>query len=254
MIDDKQIEPKEADTRSRFVKIESMFACSSKVMGVTGTRESTSQMKKDYESTATDTNNAVFTTSCIEDGEPEMDDHNNVKESTNDSNNGASETDSSNSKRKNERIKKAGVAVAGGALITAGIPLIPVLCAGELMIIGGMALLATEFDGARNVLHKGREKLNQFASKDDERDESDDTNIHTKHESNHAVKTEDTMYKADHSVAVGENEDGTDKTVLSKFSKKFKQSMRKMVRNDILPMIDKFAPVQTAEEKSEKNE
>ena len=144
---------------------------------------------------------------------------------------------------RNKNIKKAGVAVAGGALITAGIPLIPVLCAGELMIIGGMALLATEFDSAKNILDKGREKLTQFALKDDE-DANSKSNVDKVDEKVTSSDHEKILLKNDHgkeiNFPINKKNDVDQK--LRNVSKKVQRSLRTMVKKDILPIIDKFAP------------
>ncbi len=159
------------------------------------------------------------------------------------------ETDISISYR-NKAIKKASVAVAGGALITAGVPLIPVLCAGELMIVGGMALLATEFDSAKNVLHKGRKRLEQFASKEEEEGIGDadsvngEKNVLENNDQDPSDVMRDAEKKNNETITTSQSEQRKSKASeeLSKISKKLQSSMRKMVKHDILPVIDKFAP------------
>lgn len=56
-------------------------------------------------------------------------------------------------------LRKAGVAVAGGTMVGVGIPLIPLPGPGELIIVGGVALLATEFPAAQKVLDDARDKV-----------------------------------------------------------------------------------------------
>mmetsp|Transcript_6398 Transcript_6398/g.7179 ORF Transcript_6398/g.7179 Transcript_6398/m.7179 type:complete len:238 (-) Transcript_6398:157-870(-) len=155
-------------------------------------------------------------------------------------------------KRQN-MLRKASVAVGGGALVTVGVPLIPVFCVGEVMIIGGMALLATEFDSAKSVLNKGREKLDQFASADDEKDNNDGDNN----------SGDDIVYvKVTHSPNEGEcSEASISCSVLNeceeekryvKMLKSAKKSLRGMVKNDILPLMDKYV-MQSTEHDDEKS-
>jgi hypothetical protein len=145
--------------------------------------------------------------------------------------------------KRKKNMKKVGVAVAGGALITAGIPLIPVLCAGELMIIGGMALLATEFDSAKKVMDKGREKLTEFAEK--EEDGGLDPNRINEGEPHDLQLNEEVTNKS--------GNDEVDSSVEKrgvKIARNVKRSLRNMVKNDVLPMLDKIAPVKNGDEET----
>lgn len=151
----------------------------------------------------------------------------NQNDNDNDNNNDSDKT------ARNKTIKKVGVAVAGGALITAGIPLIPVLCAGELMIIGGLGLLATEFDSAKLALNKGREKLVEFA--ENQEDEL------TQNDKNSSIVVE----AKDMNIVNEKSASDSRQDKVKKFGKNIRQSLRNMVKNDVLPMMDKFAPVET---------
>ena len=154
------------------------------------------------------------------------------------------ETDQNHDKfsQRKKNLRKAGVAVAGGALITVGVPLIPVLCTGELMIIGGMALLATEFDSAKKVLTKGKEKLVEFAENDDEMSDS-----------SKAAEKQQQQQQPDGSGSKAEEMDEAINKVeqmARHMAKNMKLSMKKMVKKDILPMIDRFTDSEKKGEKS----
>jgi len=67
-------------------------------------------------------------------------------------------------------IRKAGVAVTGGALVAVGLPMIPMPTPGGVVVVGsGMALLATEFPAAQRALDRSRQGLAHLVG-----DESDD--------------------------------------------------------------------------------
>ena len=73
-------------------------------------------------------------------------------------------------------VRKAAVAVSGGALIAVGIPLIPLPGPGCLVVAGGLSVLASEFPAAQKVLDRGKETLEQFAEKKAE-DDSDELGL-----------------------------------------------------------------------------
>ena len=56
--------------------------------------------------------------------------------------------------------RKTGVAVAGGAMVTAGAILAPLPTPGGILLAGaGLGVLGTEFESAKNVLDTGRDQL-----------------------------------------------------------------------------------------------
>eukprot|EP00586_Coscinodiscus_wailesii_P022635 CAMPEP_0172520926 /NCGR_PEP_ID=MMETSP1066-20121228/292279_1 /TAXON_ID=671091 /ORGANISM="Coscinodiscus wailesii, Strain CCMP2513" /LENGTH=411 /DNA_ID=CAMNT_0013303745 /DNA_START=63 /DNA_END=1298 /DNA_ORIENTATION=+ len=73
-----------------------------------------------------------------------------------------------------EILRKAAVGVAGGALITVGIPLIPLPGPGDFMVVGGLALLATEFPAAKKVLIRGRDELRRAVEECDEDEDKEE--------------------------------------------------------------------------------
>ena len=72
-----------------------------------------------------------------------------------------------------DMLRKGAVAVTGGALVVAGLPLIPCPAPGGVVVVGsGMAILATEFPAAQRALDKSREGLeNMVQESDDEAEE-----------------------------------------------------------------------------------
>ncbi|WP_431031177.1 PGPGW domain-containing protein [Plantibacter sp. RU18] len=52
------------------------------------------------------------------------------------------------------RVYRTGVGVVGGGTVALGVVLIPLLGPGSLIAVGGLAVLATEFDGAKKVSTK----------------------------------------------------------------------------------------------------
>lgn len=74
-----------------------------------------------------------------------------------------------------DMLRKGAVAVTGGVLVVAGIPLIPCPTPGGVVVVGsGMALLATEFPAAQRALDKSREGLaNMVQESDDEAEEGE---------------------------------------------------------------------------------
>lgn len=69
-------------------------------------------------------------------------------------------------------IRKAGVAVTGGALVAVGLPMIPMPTPGGVVVVGsGMALLATEFPAAQRALDRSRQGLATLVGDDSDDDE-----------------------------------------------------------------------------------
>ena len=73
-------------------------------------------------------------------------------------------------------IKKASVAVTGGALVAVGLPIMVAPTPGGVVVCGsGLALLATEFPAAQRVLDKSRDGLERMVGKEeDDNDNSDE--------------------------------------------------------------------------------
>ena len=66
--------------------------------------------------------------------------------------------------------RKTGVAVTGGVLVIAGLPMIPMPTPGGVVVVGaGLAVLATEFPAAQRALDRSRQGLTDLVG-----DESDD--------------------------------------------------------------------------------
>jgi uncharacterized protein (TIGR02611 family) len=61
--------------------------------------------------------------------------------------------------------KRAGVTVLGFLIVVIGIILLPLPGPGTLVIIGGVAVLANEYDWARRLLDKVKERARQARDK-----------------------------------------------------------------------------------------
>lgn len=69
-------------------------------------------------------------------------------------------------------IRKASVAVTGGALVAVGLPMIPMPTPGGVVVVGsGMALLATEFPAAQKALDRSRQGLANLVGDDEDDDD-----------------------------------------------------------------------------------
>jgi uncharacterized protein (TIGR02611 family) len=58
--------------------------------------------------------------------------------------------------------KRWTIGVAGGVVILTGLALVPLPGPGWLIVFLGLGLLATEFDWAERLLHRGREQLRRW--------------------------------------------------------------------------------------------
>ena len=98
-----------------------------------------------------------------------------------------SESESNSNATVAENIRKTTVALTGGAIVGAGLILIPFpIIPGIPFVYGGMMLLATEFEPARDMLEKMKEPIAKWLA-DNEDDHNDNVNIvdddlaHNKH-------------------------------------------------------------------------
>lgn len=91
--------------------------------------------------------------------------------------NAESESDST---RVADNIRKTTVAITGGAIVGAGLILIPFpIIPGIPFVYGGMMLLATEFEPARDILEKMKEPIAKWLADDDKDDENVNNNATT---------------------------------------------------------------------------
>lgn len=67
------------------------------------------------------------------------------------------------------RIYRTGVGVVGGGTVALGVALIPLPGPGSLVAIGGLALLGTEFEGAKKVSGKANDLAKKAVAKVKER-------------------------------------------------------------------------------------
>lgn len=63
--------------------------------------------------------------------------------------------------------RKIGVGIAGGGLVAVGVPMLVLPGPGTLFIIGGLAVLATEFPGARRRLEEARAAVQRYRARHD---------------------------------------------------------------------------------------
>jgi uncharacterized protein (TIGR02611 family) len=63
------------------------------------------------------------------------------------------------------RVYRTSVGVIGGGTVALGIVLIPLPGPGALISLGGLALLGTEFDGAKKVSHTANDLARRGAAK-----------------------------------------------------------------------------------------
>lgn len=154
-------------------------------------------------------------------------------------------------------IRKAGVAVTGGALVVVGLPMIPMPTPGGVVVVGsGMALLATEFPAAQQALDKSRQGLANMVG-----DESDDDE-EKKEKKKKIAKVADLLFedeKGDKKKRPNELfkqfskintpnpgkmfqndefKDVKEKTVNA--AKKGKKNVKKFIRSTVLPLMERM--------------
>ena len=89
-----------------------------------------------------------------------------------DSRHEAAESESDSNPTVADNIRKTTVAITGTAIVGAGLILIPFpIIPGIPFVYGGMMLLATEFEPARDVLEKMKEPIAKWLADDDKDDE-----------------------------------------------------------------------------------
>jgi uncharacterized protein (TIGR02611 family) len=64
-----------------------------------------------------------------------------------------------------DKAYRTGVGVVGGATVALGVVLIPLPGPGALVSLGGLAMLGTEFEGAKKVSNKAAAAAKKVASK-----------------------------------------------------------------------------------------
>lgn len=70
-------------------------------------------------------------------------------------------------RRQSSLARKFGIAIVGVTVILIGIPLIPLIGPGWLIVFTGLAILATEFEWARRLRDRVRSRLRDFMGKQD---------------------------------------------------------------------------------------
>jgi hypothetical protein len=134
------------------------------------------------------------------------------------------------------KTKKAAVALSGGAMVVVGIPLIPLpVPVGCAMVAGGLSVLASEFPVAQKVLDRGKDKLKDFANEEQEGEENED--------------------ELGLGFEIVDDPDETKKNNSTRMekvpSKRGMDSLRTVVRERIIPLVDRDSEPSPAEEKEE---
>eukprot|EP00553_Chaetoceros_curvisetus_P003480 CAMPEP_0204626034 /NCGR_PEP_ID=MMETSP0717-20131115/11608_1 /ASSEMBLY_ACC=CAM_ASM_000666 /TAXON_ID=230516 /ORGANISM="Chaetoceros curvisetus" /LENGTH=507 /DNA_ID=CAMNT_0051641843 /DNA_START=49 /DNA_END=1572 /DNA_ORIENTATION=- len=160
-----------------------------------------------------------------------------------------------------DMIRKAGVAVTGGALVVAGLPMIPMPTPGGVVVVGsGMALLATEFPAAQRAIEKSKEGLSNMVG-DESDEEVDEETLKTREK---ASKIADLIFpdeeekkaaekkrqkqaivaaSANNNDAIFNLEELDDmKRKAAKAAQGTKRGLKKFIRGTVLPLMDKMTP------------
>jgi hypothetical protein len=168
------------------------------------------------------------------------------------------------------KARKITVGVAGSALILVGLPLIPAPTPGGVVVVGGgMALLATEFPQAARALDKTRERLAKAVAEDpDDHDDESEGKENAKSSSTPTRKP--TCSKQENHGPTEYSITGTPLrhgSRVSKHSKEYmdevqevrkkatkamkdtKQSVKRFIRGNILPIMEKMSKRVTDEAK-----
>ena len=139
--------------------------------------------------------------------------------------------------------KKTGVAVGGGALIGVGVVMIPTLPPpfASLTMLGGYALLGTEFEGPRKVVNNARDKMRNIEDDEDEAGEDDTT---TEIEEEFTEGEPEDLLKHSASVTDAEywgfGKDADDETKKSSKKKiEVKKTAKKLSKKYVLPALEK---------------
>lgn len=161
-----------------------------------------------------------------------------------------------------DMIRKAGVAVTGGALVVAGLPMIPMPTPGGVVVVGsGMALLATEFPAAQRAIEKSKEGLSNMVGEESDDEEVDEDTKRTREK---ASKVADLMFqdpedkkaaerkKQQHAIAAASTNNNPAainlddlnemKRKAAKAAQGTKRGLKKFIRGTVLPLMDKMTP------------
>jgi len=132
--------------------------------------------------------------------------------------------------------KKSAVAVGGGALIGVGVVFIPTLPPpfASIAMLGGYALLGTEFEGPRKVVKNARDKMRKIGN-DNDGDEG------------HKAKEGESPSEIEKEFTDGENEEMLDSST-KKGKKKnpvksVKKKVQKLSKKYVLPVLERACEV-----------
>lgn len=151
--------------------------------------------------------------------------------------------------------RKVGCAVVGGSLIVVGIPLIPLPGPGDFMVVGGFAVLATEFDAARRVLDGARDKLVEVLDGKTEEEQSDDTVEENEEEANDEKEMDTKEDENVNSVPYNNKNGGIDvggiEIDVEGAVREVKKQAERLGRNVVLPLLDTVCSERTTGEEGQ---
>ena len=177
--------------------------------------------------------------------------------------------------------KRAGVAVGGGTMVGVGLVFIPTLPPpfGEALIVGGVSLLGTEFEGPKRVVKNARDSFERAVGRDDD-DNADTTasvassvvestspddatlkasNVH-RYNPAHVCPAVESIAEEDCSRDSGDTESAVAGDALSSTSKDWQSTpphyavrdrFKKFGRKVVLPFLDQVVGDQNEDEKTE---
>ena len=128
--------------------------------------------------------------------------------------------------------RKAGVALMGGALVAAGIPLIPLPGPGDFMVLGGMVLLASEFPIAQKALDRTRQGLVSVLDEEKGDDNRPKGEVESVEEDQDKVDIDDLDISAEAFLKEMKQTTKQCKQIIG-------EQAKRLGRNGILPLLDK---------------
>lgn len=160
------------------------------------------------------------------------------------------------------KARKVSVGVAGGAMVLVGLPMIPAPTPGGVVVVGGgMALLATEFPAAARALDKTRERLAKAVAEDPD-GHNDEADGKENAKSNSTPTRTPTRSKPENNASTEYSVTGTPlrqgshasrhtkeymdevqevRRRATKTMKDTKQSVKRFIRGNILPIMEKMS-------------
>jgi C-terminal processing protease CtpA/Prc len=135
------------------------------------------------------------------------------------------------------QAKRAGVAIGGGAMVGVGLIFIPTLPPpfGEVLIVGGVSVLGTEFEAPKRVMKSARDRLENAVGREEKTAESKEGGNEKEPTEGEREETVDASGEAEESSDKGTG-DETDKEAPPK--KTMGGRFKNFGRNYVLPFLD----------------